>query len=88
MSFVKNIEYFWSFQVVQPGSKVQTKTRKLEPLMSTLKFIGRSFCFACEKDINRHKSLSFSEKKALWAGVLAIFIIYFTLAAKFYVDTQ
>ena len=32
--------------------------------------------------------LSFSEKKVLWATVLAIFIIYFTLAAKFHFDTQ
>ena len=53
ISFVKNIEYVWSFQVVQLGSKVQTKTKKPQLLMSTLKFIGRSFCFACGKDIIR-----------------------------------
>ena len=40
------LEIFAFFQVDQLGSNVQTKTEKLQPLMSSLKFIGRSFSIA------------------------------------------
>ena len=80
--FLKTVDIFVFFRLFRLIQRPSLKEYNHSYLpWSSLVWTPYTFVRVCHNQ-------SFLEKKALWAIVVAVFVIYFTLAAKFYLNTQ